>query len=107
MQRTSVQVRPAIGILVEVSVSIGRESKMPFPDEVVREAWERAKGQCQCDKISHAKHYGEPCPNKLVWENRGSEDEGGWEAHHVSAMGGGDTLMNCEILCWTCFEASY
>ena len=73
---------------------------MAFPESVVEAAWRRAEGRCQCRRRSH-KHRYVRCNKQLVWDNRGREGRGKWEAHHISRTGG-DTLSNCEILCWDC-----
>ena len=75
---------------------------MPFPESVVKEAWKRAGGRCECKRTTHD-HYGR-CYKQLTWENRGREGRGAWDAHHIVSVssGGTDTLSNCEILCWDC-----
>jgi len=72
---------------------------MAFPESVVQQAWQRAGGKCECQRTTHG-HTGR-CNKQLVRENRGREGKGKWEAHH-RVRGGGDTLSNCEILCWDC-----
>jgi len=74
---------------------------MAFPDSVVQQAWQRAGGRCECTRITH--NHGVPCNKQLVWDNRGREGRGAWEAHHRTT-GGPDTLSNCEILCWDCHK---
>lgn len=76
-----------------------RGSVMAFPDSVVTAAWDRAGGSCECRRISHPKHLGRNCDKQFVWTNRGRGEHGAWEAHHKIATDG-DTLSNCEILCW-------
>lgn len=73
---------------------------MTFPAEVVEAAWKRAGGRCECRRKSHGHRYVR-CNKQLVWNNRGREGRGAWEAHHL-VKGRGDTLSNCEILCWDC-----
>jgi len=75
---------------------------MAFPDDVVKQAWERAGTQCECNKRTHSHHY-IPCAKFLVWDKRGSAIQGGWEAHQINNEGT-FTLTNCEILCWRCYE---
>lgn len=76
---------------------------MVFPDNVVEAAWRRAGGRCECRRLSHNHPYVR-CNKELVWENRGRDGRGKWEAHHRVSVdaGGADTLSNCEILCWDC-----
>lgn len=75
---------------------------MAFSNEVVKKAWVRAGGKCECRRVSH-KHYYIRCNKELVWGNRGRKGRGAWEAHHINSNGG-DTLSNCEILCWDCHK---
>ena len=73
---------------------------MAFPENVVKQAWENAEGRCECRRRSHD-HPFLRCNRILVWENRGRDGRGAWEAHHINSNGG-DILSNCEILCWDC-----
>jgi hypothetical protein len=75
---------------------------MAFSDDVIKQAWNRSGGRCECQRTAHD-HSVFRCPRKLTWANRGREGEGAWEAHHVS-VAGGDGLSNCQILCWTCHK---
>lgn len=79
---------------------------MAFSNTVVYEAWNRARGRCECRRKSH--NHAVPCGKQLSFGNRGREGPGKWEAHHrVSvAVGGSDALSNCEILCWDCHRAT-
>ncbi len=72
-----------------------------FPVSVVRSAWTRAGGKCECTRI--ACRHNSRCAKPLRWELRGSEAEGGWEAHHVN-RNGPDILSNCLILCQPCHK---
>ncbi len=75
---------------------------MSFPENIVMQAWQRAGGRCECRRSNHD-HYYARCNKELVWENRGREGRGAWEAHHINSYGG-DSLSNCEILCWDCHK---
>lgn len=77
---------------------------MTFPDEVVKQAWERAGAQCECERRTHS-HFYTPCNKTLTWEKRGSTVRGGWEAHQIN-IAGSYALSNCEILCIACYDAS-
>lgn len=76
---------------------------MAFSQEVIRQAWERAGGRCECQRVSCGRHLGR-CNKQLVWGNHADGQRGAWEAHHKTAVssGGGDVLSNCEILCLEC-----
>ena len=78
---------------------------MAFTESVVKQAWERAGGQCECRRRTHS-HFYIPCGKQLRWEIRGKSNQGGWESHQTR-IGGGDTLENCEILCWQCHDTIY
>jgi hypothetical protein len=78
---------------------------MPFPEEMVKQAFQRVGGQCECTRRTHA-HFYIPCGRPLVWENRGRVGEGGWEVHQITSYGS-DVLSNCEILCWGCYEKTF
>ena len=73
---------------------------MAFAESVVKQAWEKSGGQCECRRRTHS-HFYIPCGKQLRWEIRGKASQGGWEAHQAM-IGGGDALENCEILCWQC-----
>lgn len=77
-----------------------------FPEDIVKQAWNRSKEQCECVGFGHRWHT-ERCPKKLVWENR-EKDVTGWEAHRVIAQekGGKETLENCLVLCQRCHKAT-
>jgi hypothetical protein len=77
---------------------------MAFSLTVVIQAWNNAKGNCECRRLTHGHDYVR-CNKQLVLENRGREGRGAWEAHHINSNGG-DTLSNCEILCWECHKAT-
>lgn len=78
---------------------------MAFPDDIVRQAWERAAGQCECQKRTHP-HFYVPCAKPLVWENRGKKGWGGWDIKRIDSNKG-DVLANCDIVCLSCHEISY
>ena len=74
---------------------------MGFPEDVVKNAWQRAGEKCECRR-SICNHGGR-CNKILLWDSRGKESEYGWEAHHINSDGP-DTLSNCEILCQDCHK---
>ncbi len=78
---------------------------MAFPENVVKQAWDRAEAQCECRRRAHP-HFYLPCGRSLVWDNRGKAGPGGWDTHPVNSFGG-DVLSNCEILCMDCLEAIF
>lgn len=82
-----------------------KEVDMAFPQDVVETAFYRAKKCCECRRKEHDHSYSR-CNKELVWENRGREGKGCWEAHHINSNGG-DTLSNCEILCWDCHSQTF
>ena len=76
---------------------------MEFSEKVLREAFSRSGGRCECRRASH-RHGDQRCPKTLAWTSHGKEPEG-WEAHHIAAEGP-DTASNCEILCFSCLRAT-
>lgn len=84
---------------------------MAFSESVVKKAWERSGGRCECQRSTHDHGKGR-CNQQLSWDDRGNDKSlMGWEAHHITAAasGGPDILSNCEILCIACHKktASY
>lgn len=81
---------------------------MKFREEVVRVAWERASGCCECNRNYHAHlEDNKRCKEMLVWEKKDKEcEKGAWYAHHIisSVNGGPDEVSNCEILCYECYK---
>lgn len=75
----------------------------PFPESVVKQAFQRAGGTCECKRMSH--RHGARCTARLEWGRRGYDGPGGWEAHHIDSNGPA-TLSNCEILCQPCHKAT-
>ena len=78
---------------------------MAFSYEVIKAAWERSGGRCECER-KICGHVGR-CNKPLELLACGMDNvPGGWEAHHIiaEASGGPDTLSNCEILCSPCHQ---
>lgn len=75
---------------------------MAFSDSVIKAAWTLAKGKCECIRSTH-QHLYVRCNKELIWNNRGRNGRGAWEAHHINSNGP-DTFSNCEILCWECHK---
>ena len=75
---------------------------MPFSENVIKQAWRRSGGRCECVIKTH--NHTRICKKKLLELYRGDdESDYGWEAHSKS----GSYLNNvedCEILCWDCQE---
>jgi hypothetical protein len=74
---------------------------MAFSKTTIEAAFSRAHGRCECTRchlgIYDAPHHGKRCTNTFsIGDN--------WSAHHryPGAMGGYDSLLNCEILCPEC-----
>jgi len=74
---------------------------MSFSEDIVKQAWRRSGERCECRRTTCG-HMGR-CNKSLLWNSRGKESEGGWEAHHINAHGS-DSLSNCEILCQSCHK---
>ena len=75
-----------------------------FPDTVVQQAWKRAGGKCECERVSCHNHSSIPHGKQLTWGARGNDNHyGGWEAHHKNSSGPA-IVSNCEILCIPCHK---
>ena len=75
---------------------------MPFPETVKDAAYLRSGGRCECTRQHggrSALHSGGRCPSQFGRIR-------GWEAHHIvdEAMGGDNTLSNCQSLCIACHD---
>lgn len=78
---------------------------MAFSEEVLRQAWERAGGQCECTRRTH-RHFYTPCGRFLKWDKRNEAAVGGWAARRLKTFEG-DTVSNCEVVCMECHDATY
>jgi hypothetical protein len=85
---------------------------MAFPENIVRARWKLAGGTvppnpsyCECVRTTHD-HNSRKCNKQLTWANRGREDKGAWEAHHLGSPTD-DSLANCRIYCWSCHKATF
>lgn len=66
------------------------------PDSMLRDAWLRAEGFCECRNTGHG--HERPCGQFLIWQERGETGRGGWEAWQSERRHG-----SCEILCAPCY----
>jgi 5-methylcytosine-specific restriction endonuclease McrA len=66
-----------------------------FSQETVDAAWKRANEVC------------EECGKQLVYENRGPEGRGCWQAHHKNGDNSDNSLDNCQILCSDCHKKTH
>ena len=75
-------------------------------DEALDNAWMRARGQCECERVSHGRH-GARCDTPLLWAARGTALRlGAWEAYRTGdfTRGHWEVVNGYEILCWACFR---
>lgn len=72
-----------------------------FPLSIVQAAFQRAGGLCECSRQSHG-HISR-CSIPLVYQFRGIELPGGWEAYHID-QDGPNNVDNCEIVCIPCHK---
>jgi hypothetical protein len=73
-----------------------------FPDSVVKEAFIRADGECECIDDNHD-HSGK-CNNLMIYNMRGMDFPGGWETCQISSEKPLDA-GNCRIVCIGCYKA--
>ena len=73
-------------------------------DEMVENAWTRARATCECDCPAHS--HADRCGTALVWEQRGKSGPGGWEAVNTGHKSVGDwqAVQACRIFCWGCYQ---
>jgi hypothetical protein len=76
---------------------------MAFSETTLKEAWEKAQGQCECSRRTH-RHFYTPCGRLLKWEKRGEDVDGGWQAREIDTFAG-DIASNCFIICMECYQA--
>ena len=86
---------------------------MVFSDEIIKRAWARARGRCECTNAEHC-HPDMRCGQLLLWANRSGSEDDAWEAHSksYSCDQESDSLSKCEILCrdcgcWMCDPKQY
>jgi hypothetical protein len=77
---------------------------MRVPEVYLLQAWDKAGAQCECTRQSHGHTYGR-CTHRLVYENRGSDTQGGWAPRYCTSNTTREPLA-CEILCMDCYNAS-
>jgi hypothetical protein len=73
-----------------------------FPDSVVKEAFIRSDGECECIDDKH-NHSGR-CNSLITYRMRGMEFPGGWEAYQITVEKPLDA-SNCRIVCIDCYKA--
>ncbi len=74
---------------------------MPSELELIR-TWEKADGRCQCQRWAHNHTYVR-YNHRLTYEQRGINAEGGWVPHFRSSPTT-ESVLDCEILCWDCYQ---
>jgi hypothetical protein len=74
--------------------------RMEFSDEVIVNAWMRARARCECMRQPH--YHSLPHGKVLVWACWHSNVDSGWETHHMDGDPANISLENCEILCMEC-----
>ncbi len=78
-----------------------------FSDEIIENAWMRARAECECRIKGHG--HGSRCAAPLHWAHKGEPGElGGWEVLNKKgpARAGWQAVNQCVILCWRCYGQS-
>ena len=65
---------------------------MAFSEYKIGLEWLIAAGSC------------ERCQQRLSWDKRGHLTPYSWEPHHKDGDPNNDSIVNCEILCWDCYD---
>ncbi len=75
-------------------------------DEILENAWMRARAECECRAKGHG--HGLRCAEPLFWEQRGESGErGAWEVLKTGpARAGWQAVNQCVIVCWRCYQHS-
>lgn len=73
-----------------------------FSADVVKAAFIRSDGECECTKSNH-KHSGR-CNNLITYNMRGMDLPGGWEAYKINSECP-PIIGNCRIICMDCYTA--
>ena len=68
---------------------------MAFKDSLVEIKWRIEDGKC------------EKCGASLVLEHKGQTEQGGWDAYPKDGNPDNDAIINCQILCCSCYEKSH
>jgi len=79
-----------------------KNDRKEFSEETIDQAWKRSKGRCECQRKTHG-HEGQ-CNKKLVYSNRGRDNDDYWEAHHRNGDETNNNLDHCLIFCWGCHK---
>ena len=77
---------------------------MAFSEEVVKQAWIRAGGKCECIKGPH-KHLKIACGRALDFEKKGKSGETGcWDIVQIKPadLGGDYSANNSHVICCDC-----
>jgi len=78
---------------------------MSFPQDIIKQAWARSGGYCECERIVH--EHKDRCNRVLLISCRGDKDSlYGWEAHSTSGRYL-NSISDCEILCWDCHAKTF
>lgn len=72
-----------------------------FSADVVKAAFIRSDGECECTE-GHHKHSG-ICNNMIIFNMRGMDLPGGWEAYRPECDRPPDA-GNCRIICMDCYK---
>jgi hypothetical protein len=74
-----------------------------FPADVVKAAFIRSDGECECVKSNH-KHSGR-CNNLITFNMRYIDMPNGWEACQIDTAKPA-VASNCRIVCMECCKSS-
>ena len=78
-----------------------------FSDATIRMAFGRCGARCECTDGTHEHNKDtrteDKCNQPLVFDNRGKDGFGGWEAY-PGDVDAGDNPSNCTIICMDCYK---
>ena len=83
---------------------------MEFSENTSEMAWQRAQGRCECEIGFHNHHDGrcnEILDRDKRWDMRQRGTTGEWQDYHLDEHPNNDTVDNCGIFCWRCYERTF
>lgn len=75
---------------------------MILDKDLVKQAWQRCDGACECKRIG-CQHPGGRCSNTLDEKMFRDDEESGWYVRPINEFGPAK-LFNIEVVCSECFN---
>ncbi len=75
---------------------------MILDKDLVKQAWTRSSGRCECKRIG-CQHAGGRCRNMLEEKAFRDSEDGGWNVRPINEFGPAK-LFNVEVVCSECYN---